>query len=153
MAMLRSILAHAWAVLATPIVLATFVGLSFFSYSLTLGLGLEVSPRLTGGAVASEIPHDGFRTVVRRPVFDGLFGQRATGFVQVEWLPVPGLSLPATLEDQIDYDGDGRADFGVEMDTAASRATIVPYSPRVTGIDHVYQFEQARVIRVALRRE
>jgi hypothetical protein len=153
MAKLRSLLAYTWAVLATPIVLATFMGLPVFSRALAEGTGVKVSPWFVGGEVMREVEHAGYRTVLRRPVFEGLLGARSTGFVQVEWLPAKGASLPDALVEEIDYDGDGSVDFVVNLDTATNQAVIAPRVPRVIGLDRVYVLGGERVIRVALRRE
>jgi len=153
MAKLKSLGAYAWAGLATPIVLATFVGIPFFSRALVAATGVRISPRYVGGDVAREILHQGYRTVLRRPVFDGLFGPRSTGFVQIEWFPADGSKLPDVVREAIDYDGDGSADFWVELDTRANRATLIAYSRRVLGVEHVYATSPERVIRVGLRRE
>jgi hypothetical protein len=153
MVRLKSFLAHAWVLLATPIVLATFVGMPFFSSAFARGTGLKVSPWFVGGDVLRETPHDGYRVVLRKPVFEGLIGQRSTGFVQVEWLPAEGASLPPALHEPIDYDGDGTADFTVDLDTGSNQAAITAHSPRVLGIERVYSLTRERVIRVRLRRE
>ena len=153
MRMLKSLGAYTWAALATPVVLATFLGIPFFSRALVAATGVKVTPWYLGGDVVREIPHDGYRTVLRRPVFDGLIGQRSTGFVQVEWFPAEGASLPGVVSEDVDYDGDGSADFTVELDTVANRATVVAHSPRVLGLEHVYKTSPERVIRVRLRRQ
>jgi hypothetical protein len=153
MGKLKSLGAYTWAVLATPIVLATFLGISFFSRALAVGTGVKISPWYLGGDVVREIDHGGYRTVLRRPVFEGLIGQRSTGFVQVEWFPAEGTSLPGLVREGIDYDSDGSADFTVELDTVANRATVAAHSPRVLGLEHVYKTSPERVVRVALRRQ
>ncbi len=99
-----------------------------------------------------EILHPGYRTLVRRPVFDGLIAPRSAGFVQVEWQPLSGGGLPRQLLESIDYDQDGVADFDVALDVAAVRAQITPRTPRVIGLDRVYDLGPERVIRVRLRR-
>jgi hypothetical protein len=150
---IKSWLAHTWAALATPIVLATFIGIPFFSRILAEGTGIQVSPWFTGGEVMREIAHEGYRTVLRRPVFDGLIGQRSLGFIQVEWLPEEGAALPDVVEEGIDIDDDGKEELTVRLDTQANRATIDAHSPRVLGLERIYTLQRERVIRVKLRRE
>jgi hypothetical protein len=104
------------------------------------------------GEVAREVRHDAYRTLVRRPVFDGLVGQRADGFVQVEWAPDEGKALPAALREEVDVDGDGRADFVVHLDTVANRGTVQPFSAAVGGLERVYDLGAERAVRVRLRR-
>src|SRR5512143_203424 len=148
MSKLKSLLAYTWVLLATPIVLATFMGSSRWSALLVSTTGVKISPWHVGGDVMRETPHAGYRTVLRRPVFDALIGQRSIGFVQVEWLPAEGASLPGRVREDVDYDGDGAADFSVELDTALNRATVTAHSPRVLGLEHVYKTSPERVIRV-----
>jgi hypothetical protein len=153
MTTLKSVLATGWAALATPLVLATFMGNGALSHWLARATGVVVSPWYTGGEVARQIEHTGYRTLVRRPIFDALVGQRPEGFVQVEWLPAQGASLPETLREAIDYDGDGVADFTIDLGTRSNTATLTPHTPRVLGLERVYRLEREKVVRVRLRRE
>jgi hypothetical protein len=153
MSKLKSRLAYTWALLATPIVLATFLGIPFFAKGLVHATGVRISPWIVGGDVAREIEHPGYRAKLRRPVFDGLIGPRATGFVLVEWQPVAGATLPPRIQESVDYDGDGAADFTVDLDVAALRATLTAKSRRVLGIERVYDLKAERAVRVRLRRE
>ena len=150
---IKSVIAYAWAALATPIVMATFVGIPFFSKTLVQGTGVKISPWFTGGEVMREYGHEGYRTILRRPVFDGLIGRQSTGFVQIEWQPLVGSVLPATIREEIDYDLDGAVDFVVGLETEANRATVSAQSARVLGLQRVYKLPQERVVRVGLRRE
>jgi hypothetical protein len=149
---LKSGVAYAWAFLATPIVLATFVGIPVFSKGLIRATGVRISPWLVGGDVAREIEHTGYRTRLRRPVFEGLVGQRSTGRVLVEWLPAEGASLPTQIRESVDYDSDGTADFTVDLDVRAVRAALTAHSPRVLGLERVYDLKAQRAITVRLSR-
>lgn len=153
MSKLRSFLATTWAVMATPVVLATFIGNQGFSGWLARSTGVVVSPWYSGGEVAREIGHEGYRTLVHRPVFDALVGQRSTGFVQVEWVPAAGASLPERVTEAIDYDGDGAADFTVAFASRGTEVTLTPHGSRVRGLERVYRLEREKVVRVALRRQ
>jgi hypothetical protein len=150
---LKSLLATGWAVLATPLILATFIGNGAFAAWLARSTGAVVSPWYTGGEVARQIEHPGYRTLVRRPVFDALVGQRPVGFVQVEWIPAQDTSLPESLREAIDYDDDGVADFTVDLVTRANTATLTPHCSRVLALQRVYRLDREKVVRVRLRRE
>jgi hypothetical protein len=152
MSRLKSALALALAALATPVVLATFMGIGSWSKALAEATGVVISPWYTGGEVARTVPHDGYRALVRRPVFDGLIGPRAEGFVQVEWSPGEGMALPAALREEVDAEGDGRIDFVVVLNTAANRATVQALSGTVLGLERVYDLGAERAVRVRLRR-
>lgn len=151
MAKLRAILGYIAAVLTVPIILVTFMGMGPLAELLVSATGLTVSPWFSGGEVAQTVDHDSYQTHIHRPVFDALIGERREGFVQVDWEPVG--ALPALVSEDIDADGDGQADFRVELDTRAGQATVTPYNPRVVGLEGVYRLEHAWVVRVTLRNE
>ena len=148
---LKSILGHGWALLAVPILLATFIGMNFWAGTLATSTGVIVSPWFTGGEVARTIPHDGYTTAVHRPIFRGLIGERAEGFVQVRWKPDKGKTLPAQIDEAIDLDGSGTPDFRVQLDTGACQAVVIPQSARVLGLSEVINLGQDRAVRVLLR--
>jgi len=149
MARLTKILGYTWAALALPIVIATFVGNQFFATALATATDVQVSPWFTGDEVARSVDHDGYRTQIHRPVFDGLIGQRNEGFVQITWSP-PGDALPDRIVDQIDVDGDGVSDFGVELDVAGRNARLTDRQPHVLGLEPVLDFGRDRALRVLL---
>jgi len=148
---LQATLGHTWAILAIPLALATLLGMSFWSQRLVAVTGLTVSPWLTGGPVVRTIEHDGYRTAIHRPVFDGLIGQTREGFVQIAWSARQG--LPPRIDEEIDLDGDGQADVRVELDTTSGRAVVTPYAGQVLGLEGAYQLEDSWVVRVRLRNE
>jgi hypothetical protein len=152
MSRIRSWLAYLWASLATPLVLATFVGNPLFAGALANGMGVSISPRITGGPPMAEVVRDGYRVLLRQPVFAGLLGPRATGFIQIEWLPDDARELPVTVETPVDFDRDGIVDFVLAMNTRENTATLSVASDAVLGIDRVFALPRDRVVRVALRR-
>ena len=88
-------------------------------------------------------------TRIHQTVFQALIGERREGFVQVDWAPID--ALPDTIDEEIDYDGDGSADFRVEFDTQARQADITSYSEQVISLEGIYQVrEEALAIRVRL---
>ena len=110
--------------------------------------GLKLSANWSGGEVARTIDHGTYRTEIHRPVFDALIGERGEGFVQVAWRPPE--ALPALITEDIDADADGRADFRVELDTAARQATLTRYSPGVLDLEGVFRLSETLAIRVNL---
>jgi hypothetical protein len=143
-----SILGYTWAVLCIFIVLATFIKSTYFGPALASITGVKVSPWFSGGEVKTSISRDGYRTLIHRPVFDGLFSDRKEGFVQVNWEPTGG--LPPMVTEEIDYDGDGRADFLVRLDTTRGVATLVPYKTSVISVEDVYRLKAGWAVRVTL---
>jgi len=147
----RTILGYAWAALCLVIVLATFIGLNFWSRSLADGTGIQVSPRYTGGQIQHSTDHGSYQTRLHRPVFDGLLGERSQGFVQIDWVPVENQSLPALIEEEFDIDGDGTSEFRIRLDTVAAKAELQINKPWVLSADNIIQADNEQILRVRLR--
>ena len=147
------ILGYGWAALAVPLVVAGFVGLSHWESLLARSTSISVSPWMTGGEVVRTLPREGYEVRLHRPVFDGLIGQRAKGFVQVDWIVIPpATALPERIREQIDYDQDGVADFAVELDVEANQVAFKPLHPNVLGCERLMKLKNGRVLRVVLKR-
>jgi|ERR1035438_3922609 hypothetical protein len=148
----RKILGYSWAVLPIPLVLVLFFGLDSWAKMLAQSTGIRVSPWMTGGEIVRTLPHEGYETRIHRPVFDGLLGPRARGFVQVDWVTVPPTAvLPERTGETIDYDHDGVMDFEVELDSKANHATLKPLQPGVLGCERVMLLKNGRLLRVDLK--
>ena len=147
---LKSIGGYTWAVLCVLIVFAGF----FFNSPLEKGLassaGLRISARMTGGEVVRTLDRGAYTVAIHRPVFDGVMGERKRGFVQVNWKKVT--DFPPMLRETLDYDGDGRDDFLVEIDTATGRGSLTPYTPSVVSLHEVYPLSQGWAVRVNLKK-
>jgi len=138
------------AVLMVPLVLATLMGNGLWSQKLVAVTGLSVTPWYTGGEVVRKISHGQYETRIHRPVFDGLLWDSRRGFVQVDWTAAQ--TLPAKLEEDIDYDGDGITDFHVELSAQDVSAKLVPLGPGVRALEGTYKLKNGRAIRVQLDR-
>jgi len=122
----------------------------FLSEPLIKVTGLTISPNYTGGEVVQTIGHGAYETQIHRMVFDDLLiGERKEGFIQVDWTPLS--ALPARIDEEIDADGDGQADFRVEADTANKETTLTPYASWVLGLEGTYKPKDLLIIRVRLR--
>jgi hypothetical protein len=148
---IRSYLAYSWAVLAAPIVLATFMGMEPLAAKFVAVTGLHVHPIYTGGEVARTLDHGTYQTLIHRPVFDGLIGLRDTGFVQIQW-QAKDANLPASIDEQIDFDADGTNDFRIHLNTATQEVGIEPADARVLSADRAIAVPNGRIVRVNLRR-
>lgn len=146
----KAICGYILAALGVPLVLFGFMapdmGLDELFVSAT---GLTLSPWIDGGEVVQTIRHGRYQTHVHRLVFDALIGERKEGFVQVDWLPP--YALPARIDEEIDADGDGQADFRVEVVTATKEVTLTPYAPWVLELERIYGLEDSLAVRVTLR--
>ncbi len=143
---------YTWAFLCFVVILATFVGLDFWRDGLVRATGIHVSPRFSGGEVRQTIKHGSYQTRVHRLVFDGLISDRATGFVQIDWVPQKDGTLPPVLEEQFDLDGDGTVDAGVRVETSAVKAHLLRQAPWVMGLDPLIAADSERILRIQLRR-
>jgi len=150
MARLKSILGYTAAFLATVIVLATFMGNEYFSYRFASATGIKVSPRYTGGEVMKVVEHGTYRTIIHRPVYDGLLGEREDGFIQIKWESLAG--LPPLIRETVDYDGDDKADFLVTLDSATGDTTVLGYNPAVVSVKKTYKLDTGWAVRILLRK-
>jgi hypothetical protein len=150
MKIVKAMCGYLLAILSVPLVLFAFLapqgGLGERFISAT---GLTLSPWIDGGEVVQSIRHGRYQTHVHRMVFDALIGERKEGFVQVDWLPP--YALPARIDEEIDADGDGQADFRIKVVTAAKEATLTPYAPWVLKLEGTYTLEDSLAVRVTLK--
>jgi len=150
MAKLRSVLGYIVAALSIPLMIAAVAGFAFpLGEAFVSATGLEHSANWSGGEVVQTFEHGTYQTEVHRPVFDALIGEHKEGFVQVAWRPAD--ALPARIDEEIDADADGQADFRIELETAARQATLTPYSPDVMELEWVYDLGETIAIRVTLK--
>jgi len=163
MSRVKIYMAYGWAVAATPLLLATFMGMPPLARNLVVFTGLHVHPLYTGGEVVQTIGHGAYQTWIHRPVFDGLIGERKHGYVQVKWQPIDG-NLPDVIDEPIDVDADGTADFKVHLDTNTGTAQLLRDGASAGGQNsgagpllipdlrsvEVLKVENARIIRVKL---
>ncbi len=145
-------LAYAWAFMAGPIVLVTFMGMEPLAPLLVYLAGLHVHPIYAGGEVIQTINHGDHLTFIHRPVFDGLVRERDAGFVQIRWQPKDA-NLPELIDEQIDFDQDGKMDLRMQLNTTTNTATLDPLDSRVTSADKVIEAQNTRILRVNLRKK
>ena len=151
MARLKSVLGYTVAALCIPIMIAVVLGprVAPLGQAFISATGLKTSANWTGGEVVQTLEHGTYQTDVHRPVFDALIGEHKKGFVQVAWRPPE--ALPARIDEEIDADADGRADFRIELETATKQASLTPYSPNVIELQGVYDLEETLAVRVRLK--
>jgi hypothetical protein len=119
---LKSVLGYTGAILTVVAMLVMpFVLFPVFQNGVAAS-GVEVDAVYTGGPVERVVAKDGYRITVHRPVRSRALLARPAAFVQLDWAPAS--ALPPHLADEVDLDGDGRADltvcFEVPADTAAA---------------------------------
>ena len=149
MARLKSFLGYLAAALSGLVMLATLPALIFLTEPFIRVSGLAVSAKYTGGQVAQTIDHGAYQTRVHKPSFEALIGETKEGFIQVDWAPLH--RLPPRIDEEIDADGDGRADLRLEVDTISKRSTLTPYAPWVLDLEGTFKLKDALMVRVRLR--
>jgi hypothetical protein len=147
---LKSVAGYLWAVFALFVVLATFLANDSLSSRFASSTGLVVSPRYTGGEVVRIIDHGTYKTLVHRPVFDGLIAEKKEGFVQINWEAVA--ETPPIIQEKIDFNGDEKDDFLITLDTRTGTFDVTPYSPAVGSIERTYKLKKGWAVRVHLKR-
>ena len=71
--------------------------------------GVRIDPSFTGGEPVRTVQQAGYQVVIHRPVLRRSPLARVDSFVQLDWKPAA--ALPARVSEEIDLDGDGRADL------------------------------------------
>ena len=148
---IRKFLVYVWALMAVPILLATFIGNNVWARKLVNSTGLKVSPIYTGGEVAQTIKHEGYETLIHQPVFDGLLCERKNGFVQIGWKAGEN-KLPELIDEAIDFDGDGKNDFRIRLNTTTNTGRLDGYSSGVVSLGDVLVLKNERIVRVSLKK-
>jgi hypothetical protein len=145
---LKSFFGYLLAALGVPIILVTFMGAGNWMTLLVETTGLTISPLYSGGEVAYRSSQDGYQIEIHEPVFAALVGESREGFVQVYFGPKAAVEH---IDAEIDYDGDGAADFRVQWDPSTTEATLTPYSPLVLGLEGTYELNEGYAVRVNLK--
>jgi hypothetical protein len=119
-----------WSILCLLLILVLFPGLNNFSSGISRLPFMKINPNLTGGEAAEQIVMKSCTLVVRKPVFDGLIGERKQGFVQIDWRG----NLPEIVSDTIDYDLDKKPDFVIRISRSESSTVLKPLNPKVRKV-------------------
>ncbi|HVN57437.1 MAG TPA: hypothetical protein VMT63_03990 [Bacteroidales bacterium] len=126
----KVILGISWAFIGLVVIIIMFPGSGVFSEKLAGMSFMKINPRLTGGDVAYKTTMQACTLVVHKPVFDGLFGDRKSGFVQVDWRG----KVAEKISDTIDFDHDMKPDFFVMINTKNDSVIFTPFNRKVKGI-------------------
>ncbi len=103
---------------------------------------LHVDGVYNGGPTACTLERPGYRIVVNHPVVPKARFPLVPPFVQIAWTPAS--ALPATVDDEVDVDGDGKADqrahFAVPRDPSQRmRVDVTPLGSSVAAMHGVEQ--------------
>jgi hypothetical protein len=148
MTRVKSVLGYIAAALSIFAMFATLPAIVILPQPFISATGLTTIARYSGGEVVRTVAHGTYRTQVHRMVFDALIGETKTGFIQVGWAPPEG--LPAEIDEEIDANGDGQADFRVSVDTTNKTSTLEGYAPWVLEMEGTYRLKTELAVRVRL---
>lgn len=137
-----------WAFAGLILIIILFPGLGGFSGALAKLPFMKINPRYTGGEVAFQKVTPGCTLVVHKPVFNGLIGERKTGFVQVDWRG----KIPETFIDTIDFNGDSIPDFAVRINTSEDKSEIIPINSEVLDLNVSTETSYGWTVRVRLKK-
>ncbi len=145
---LRSLLVYLVAFTVIPLVVVAFANLYPLARVLMGATGLTIAPHISGGPIVRRIDHGAYTTSIHQPVFESLFGRPREGFVQVAWSRKA--DVPAIIDEEIDYDGDGTADFRLRWDRAAGDLRLTPHRAEVGTLAGHYALADRYAVRVNL---
>ncbi len=137
-----------WAFLCLILVLALFPEMNALSGSFARLPFMKINPNYTGGEVVNHIELKNYSINVRKPVFDGLIGERRKGFVQIDWHG----SIPDVLDDTIDYDQDKRPDFRIHLSKAKTVTEIETFNSKAGRVITSTPASFGWVVRVEVKK-
>jgi len=139
-----------WAVLCALLAPAVFFSFEKTPQLLADITGMKISPRFSGGEAAETIAGTGYKAVVRRPVFDGLFSERKDGFIQIDF--EPDGQFPPVIARKFSYNKNGIVHgFTLTLDTAKPAASLSGGDSAILSVAAVARTRNAIIVRVALR--
>jgi hypothetical protein len=145
---IKAAAAYAVSFLMTLVVLATFMGMNFWAGKLVAITNLKVSPKFTGGEIRKVVDHGTYQTLIHRPIFDALLCESSQGFVQVVWNSES--PLPKEIEEAVDYNQDGKADFLARLNTETFETHVISNAAQVKGLEGTVKIKKGVLIRVLL---
>jgi hypothetical protein len=119
-----------WAILCLIIIIVLFPKLNSFSSGVSRLPFMKINPNFTGGEAAEQIVMESCTLVIRKPVFEGLIGERKSGFVQLDWRG----KLPDLICDTIDYDMDMKPDFAIRISRSEPSTVLKPLDSKVRKV-------------------
>jgi hypothetical protein len=152
MGKLQSILGYSWAILTVPFALAVLFFMPVLYQTLFEERGLKVTDRISGAEVVQVIERNEYSIYLHKPVFDGFFIERTSGFVQVDFMSET--TLPLNIEEEIDYDLDNVSDFHISIDTQSSEYELKAETEHVKHLtaEGVYVLDNRRTVRVEIEK-
>ena len=140
--------AYIWAFVCMLLIPVTFIGNNYFAQKFARLPFMKVNPVFTGGDVARSYVQDSLTISIYKPVFESLIGTSSKGFVQVKF--TGSKQLPSLIHSAIDYDGDGKADFDLNINTLTNDTKFESLSQYVSKIDVSSKVKDYWIVRVKI---
>ena len=148
----KSILGYSWAIITVPFALAVLFSMPVLYQTLFEERGLKVTDRISGAEVVQVIERDEYSIYLHKPVFDGFFIERKSGFVQIDF--ISETTLPLNIEEAIDYNLDNVSDFQISINTQTNEYELKAETEHVKQLtaEEVYVLDNRRTIRVEIEK-
>lgn len=137
-----------WAFIGLILILMFFPLFNTFSSSVAKLPFMKINPNYTGGEIAQRFVMESCTLVIRKPVFDGLIGEKQNGFVQIDWRG----NIPEEIVDTIDYDFDKNQDFIIRINSKSSETELLPFNNKIRDIEISTPTSYGWAVRVNLEK-
>lgn len=144
---IKSAVGYSIAFLSVILAFATFASDGMIGKELVKRGNLVVSPNMYGGEIIKTIQKDGYRVVVRKPVFQGLFKPKKEGFIQVDFLKEE--NVPQIINEDIDFDDDKKIDFRIQYNTGTDHTEVTSFHPGVSTRFMGIKQKSAHTVRIS----
>ena len=138
--------AYIWAAACFILIPVTFIKNDALAEKLARLPFMKIHPKYSGGDERMAYIKNGLHVSVFEPVFSGIKGKGSDGFVQVKFAGTN--TMPATINEAIDYDLNGVPDFNVSVNTADGATTLEKLNNRVQSIQVSSKVKDYWLIRV-----
>jgi hypothetical protein len=143
---LRIIPAYIWASVCFILIPVTFIKNDALAEKLSRLPFMKIHPKYSGGDERLAYISNGLHISVFEPVYTGIRGKGPDGFVQVKFAGTH--KMPAAINEAIDYDLNGDADFRVAINTSDGTTTLEKLNSRVQSIQVSSRVKDYWLIRV-----
>jgi len=144
---IKKIAGITWAFTGLILIIIFFPLYNTFSSSVAKLPFMKINPNYTGGEIAQKTVMESCTLDIRKPVFDGLFGEKKNGFVQIDWRG----NLKEEIADTIDYDFDNIMDFIIHIDVKNSKTDLRPLNNKVKGVNVSTSTSYGWAVRVNIK--
>jgi hypothetical protein len=143
--------AYLWAFACLILIPVTFIKNDILAQQLARLSFMKIHPRYSGGKEKSSNLVNGLNITVYEPVYDGLMGGGANGFVQVKFSGLK--NLPPLIHETVDYNFDDTPDFEVSINTSDGNTKLKGLSSHVKSLEVSSKVKEDWLIRVNITRD